>query len=240
MRVLVTRPEPDAGATAERLRGRGHDPLLAPLMTAVPVAEPLPLARPDGLALTSGRAIAFLDPALMAAFRHLPVFAVGERTAAVLVETGFADVRPAGGDVRSLARLIAAADLPEGSRILHPGGEDRAGDLRALLAGTGLTAVPWTVYRMEPAATLPAAAVAALREGRIDAVLHYSPRSAATFAALAVGDGLARAAAGPLHACLSEAVAAALSPLRPGMVRIAARPDEMSLMRLLDGRSGCG
>jgi uroporphyrinogen-III synthase len=32
MRLLVTRPEPDAGALAEELRTLGHEPVLQPLL----------------------------------------------------------------------------------------------------------------------------------------------------------------------------------------------------------------
>ena len=35
MRLLVTRPEPDATRTAETLRARGHDVLVAPLLATL-------------------------------------------------------------------------------------------------------------------------------------------------------------------------------------------------------------
>lgn len=234
MRVLVTRPEPEAGTTAERLRGRGHEVLVAPLMTAVPIAGPMPVPQPGALAVTSGRTAGFLGPAVTGALRRLPVFAVGNRTASVLADAGFGDIRIAAGDVQALARLIAAAGLPAGTRILHPGGEERAGDLGGLLAGTPVAVVPWTIYRMEPVQALPAEVADALRAGRVDAVLHYSPRSAAVFAGLAAASGLAGRASGALHACLSPAVAAALAPLAPSRIAAAVRPDEESLIQLLD------
>ncbi|MCG8401015.1 MAG: uroporphyrinogen-III synthase, partial [Firmicutes bacterium] len=39
MRLLVTRPEPDAEALAERLRALGHEVLVAPMLPVVPRAE---------------------------------------------------------------------------------------------------------------------------------------------------------------------------------------------------------
>lgn len=234
MRVLVTRPEPEAGTTAERLRGRGHEVLVAPVMTAVPLAGPMPVEQPGALAVTSGRTAGFLDPTVTGALRHLPVFAVGARTASALADAGFHDIRIADGNVQALARLIAAAGLPAGNPILHPGGEERAADLGELLAGSPVTVVPWTIYRMRPAEALPAEVADALRAGRVDAVLHYSPRSAAILADLLVAAGLAAPAAGALHACLSPTVAAALAPLAPIRIAIAPRPDEGSLIQLLD------
>ena len=38
MRLLVTRPEPDATRTAETLRARGHDVLVAPLLATLTIA----------------------------------------------------------------------------------------------------------------------------------------------------------------------------------------------------------
>ena len=39
MRLLVTRPEPEGGRTAARLRARGHEVVLAPLLRIEPVTE---------------------------------------------------------------------------------------------------------------------------------------------------------------------------------------------------------
>ena len=38
MRLLVTRPEPDAARTAEALRARGHEVLVAPLLRVETIA----------------------------------------------------------------------------------------------------------------------------------------------------------------------------------------------------------
>jgi uroporphyrinogen-III synthase len=228
MRVLVTRPEPEASRTAAALTALDHEPVRAPLFTAEPVAADLGGAF-DALAVTSPRTAALL-PATLAS---LPAFSVGDRTAEALAAAGFYDIRSAAGDVEALASLIAAAGLPSGARILHPGGEERAGDLAAALAPAGLSVIPVAVYRMRPAETLPGEADAALRGGTLDAILHYSPRAAGVFARLCRAAGRAEEAAALRHLCLSPAVAAALEPLRPSCVITAQRPREADLLAAL-------
>src|SRR3954452_2213574 len=81
MRLLVTRPEPDATRTAQTLRGRGHEVLLAPLLSTQTVdAE---FAGPYGAILmtsaNAARAIAAHGRARE--LRALPAYVVGNRTA---------------------------------------------------------------------------------------------------------------------------------------------------------------
>lgn len=232
MRVLVTRPEPEASRTAGALADLGHEALVAPLFVAEPLAACLDRAC-DALAVTSPRTPAMLPAEALDRLRALTAFAVGDRTAEALAAAGFGDIRSASGDVDALAAMIAAAGLPPGARILHPGGEERAGDLASALAPAGLAVVPVAVYRMRPLAALPVAVGEGLRSGSIAAALHYSPRAAEVFARLCRAGGLAREAAALRHLCLSPAVAAALEPLGPSCVITAQRPRETDLLATL-------
>uniref|UniRef100_UPI001954B4FC uroporphyrinogen-III synthase n=1 Tax=Klebsiella pneumoniae TaxID=573 RepID=UPI001954B4FC len=83
-----------------------------------------------------------------AAWARLPVFCVGDRTAAAMSGAGFHDVRSAAGDIRCLGRLIVEASLAPGACILSLGGEERAGDLAGLVAAAGLNVVEQALYRM--------------------------------------------------------------------------------------------
>ncbi|MDP2801460.1 MAG: uroporphyrinogen-III synthase [Phreatobacter sp.] len=232
MRVLVTRPEPEASRTAEALAARGHEAVVAPLFAAVPVAAEIggPFA---ALAVTSPRTIAMMPAGRLAALVALPAFAVGDRTAGALADAGFTDIRSAAGNLRALSALIAAAGLPRGARILHPGGEDRAGDLAEALAPSGLAVVSAVVYRMAPVTEWPEAAARTLADGTLGAVLHYSPRAAEVFCHLCLTLGGAAVARRLRHVCLSPAVAAMLEPLGPSCVITAQRPDEAALLAAL-------
>jgi uroporphyrinogen-III synthase len=232
MRVLVTRPVPEAEATAARLSALGHAPLVVPLFR--PQATGATIATGAGaLAITSPRTVAFLPEATIEAMRNRPAFAVGDRTAQALWEAGFRDVRSAEGDIQALATLVAAAGLATGTTILGPGGEMRAGNLGAALARAGLRLDAPAVYRMVSEPALPATIRKALDGQQVDAALHYSPNAAAALLRLAGEAGVAGPGAQLLHVCLSEAVAAPLRPHGWTRLAVADTPDEDALLAAL-------
>lgn len=232
MRVLVTRPEHDARQTAARLMARGHEAAVEPVFTIEPVAFDDPEGSFAAVAATSANAVrAAANNRRLARFRSLPLFVVGAHSAEAAREAGFQDVAVAEGDARSLAGMLA--DRFPSSRVLYLAGADRAQDLAALVAPGGIEIEILAVYRARAADRLSAAAIAMVRENRIDAVMHYSARSAAAFIALARKEGLDLGGSRVRHLCLSEAVAI---PLRDAGAdaETAARPDESALFALLD------
>lgn len=237
MRLLLTRPEPGIDATAQRLSALGHTWVRAPILRLEDTGTAIPAGSWDAIAFTSVNGVlAFArTPGTLGAL-HLPVYAVGSRTAAQARATGFAVVRDAQGDVRALAHLIGA-HLPAGSRLLQAAGVDRAGEnvgagLAALLAAHGIRVDVCELYQAMPVAALPQEAEAALALGQLDAALHYSPRSAMSLLKAVFAPDLRAALARIDHLCLSAAVAA---PLRQAglRVQVSARPDEDSLLDLL-------
>jgi len=124
----------------------------------------------------------------------LPVCAVGDHSAEVARAAGFAEVVSAQGAFDDLVRLVAARFA--NARLLYLAGEDRAGDLAAELATHGVTVETAVIYRAVAATALPPEAAQALGADQLDAVLHYSRRSAATLLQLAT-------AAVPLTPCLA-------------------------------------
>ena len=83
MRLLLTRPEPDAQRTAAALRAQGHDVIIAPLLRIEPAADAEIGAGPwAAVLITSANAAhAVTAHARVAPLRALPVFAVGRRSA---------------------------------------------------------------------------------------------------------------------------------------------------------------
>jgi uroporphyrinogen-III synthase len=229
VRMLVTRPEPDASETAARLRALDIEAIVEPLlafellMTNLP--DPTGFA---GLAVTSSNALRALhDRGELPHFRKLPVFAVGERTAATARHYGFDRVQSAGGDVDDLIGLLSAAGMS--GPILYPAAEQRAGDLAKALAPHGIMVIATPVYRMTPVAGLSLAARERLGAGTLDAALFYSRRTAEIFAALAADVGN-RARLGML--CLSAAVAEPLLAAHFVRVGLADQPSEEAMMAL--------
>lgn len=227
--VLVTRPEPGAAETEAALRALGYRPILAPLMTIVSVSgPPLDLTGYDAVAVTSANGLREL--AMRSAERALPLYAVGERTAALARDIGFREVHAAGGDVSSLSRLLSG----RGGRVLHVAGEDVAGELSP--ADVVVTRI--IAYRAVPVADLPEPVVTALRDGQVAYVALFSPRTASVFVRLAQKAGLSAPVCGLTALCISAAVARAAQGFGFSETRVAAQPDAASLLALLPAVKG--
>ena len=235
MRVLVTRPREDAAGLVAALAARGHAAVLEPLLTIAPrdpVDWPPGHERAQALLVTSAngvRAFARLDPR-----RDLPVYAVGDASAAAARALGFAEVVSAAGDVDDLAALVRRRLDPAAGPLLHPAAAALAGDLQGALAAAGFEVLRAVLYEARPAEALSAESTRALNEGAIDAVTLFSPRTAASFASLIAAAGLEPACRRVAALCLSEAVAAALSGIAWRRVVVAERPDQVALLTALD------
>jgi uroporphyrinogen-III synthase len=233
MHIVVTRPQPDGERTAAALRARGHDVLEAPLMRVEQVSAKLGGGW-GGVIVTSAHAPAAIggNPA-RSALIALPVFAVGRRSAEAARLAGFSDVIAAGGDVRDLVRLVVARRADAKAPLVYLAGEDRAADLIGELAMHGIAAELAVVYRAV-AAPFPAALTAALKAGTLDAVLHFSRRSAENYLAGAKLAGVTAQALGLRHVCLSGQIAVPLTEAGAVRVAVAPRPDEAALIGLLE------
>jgi len=240
MAVLVTRPQPDNDATAAALRARGYDVMAAPMLRFEPVPLPGTLeAHYSGVIVTSANAIRALQgQAALAMLRSLRLYAIGAHTAEAARDAGFSDIVSADGDAAALRDLIfgksrkraKAADAP----LLYLAGADLARDLASELGELGFTVSVQTTYRMTPATKLPAAVADAIGAGRIDAVLHYSRRSARAFAEAARASGVEVSALAILQCCLSDAIATVIRDAGASRAATARSPDEAALFETLD------
>jgi uroporphyrinogen-III synthase len=230
-RMLVTRPEPDSHSTVARLAALDIDAVAAPLMVRQPLDTSLP--PPDGftaMVLTSANAVrAMVDRGVVADYLQLPVFAVGERTAREAEQAGFERVSSAAGALRDLVNAMAIARLP--GPVFYPAGKHRSGDLAQALSPLGIMVVTARIYDMVAVDALPSDILAGLGNGDIDAVLHYSRRTAEIFASLATGLDKHRHNQ-PAMLCLSELVAEPLLENRFSRISLADRPDEDAMMAL--------
>lgn len=232
MRLLLTRPEADAQRTAAALRALRHEVVIAPLLRIEAIADAAIGAGPwAAIAVTSANAASAIKAhGRFAELCGVPVFATGGRTAQVLREAGFADVASAEGNVRDLARLIAARMSP--AALLYLAGEERSGDLAGDLQTSGFAVDTVAVYRAVAATDLPRAAAQALTQS-VDGVLHFSRRSARAYIAAARNAGLLAAALKPVHFCLSAQIAEPLALAGAAATRIAPQPTEAALLDLI-------
>src|SRR4051812_16836091 len=240
MAVLVTRPQPDDEATASALRTRGFEVLRAPMLRF----EPVPFhddtdALYGAIIVTSANALRAIAPHLEGSrLLKLPLFAVGEHTAAAARDAGFAEVIAANGDAGALRDLVLAAvksrQLKKASTLLYLAGADLARDLPGELGEKGFTVVTHTTYRMMPASDLPREICDAFVANRIKAVLHYSRRSARAFLDAARSGGVEISALALPQCCISTNVAAVLRDAGATQVIAAAEASENALFEALE------
>lgn len=235
MRVLVTRPETEGERTAALLRSCGHEVVLEPLLRIEAIADAELRAGPWQAALmtsaNAARAIAAHRRAHT--FVGLPAYVVGARTKAAAATAGFDPVYSADGDVGDLIALVSAKLAPAGDPLVYFAGQERAGNLAGALRGHGFRVETVVVYRAVIAATLSRQTRDLLASGRIDAVLHYSARSAGAFVAAVTAAGIAESAINIKHLCLSSEIAAPLVAAGAKAVAVAAEPNEVALIERL-------
>ena len=192
-RLVVLRPDPGASATVERAQAIGLDAFAMPLFKVEPLDWEAPDGSFDALLLTSANAVRHGGGGIRR-LRRLPVYAVGEATAAAAREAGLRIAASGEGGVVGLL-----GSIPAEFRLLHLCGEHRI----EAQSAQAITAVP--VYR---SSALPAPADLRRIEGQVAAV--HSPRAGQRLAELAGRAAIDRATV--RIAAISAAAAAAAGP----------------------------
>ena len=229
MRIAVTRPEEDAGLLGAKIETMGHEVIAAPMMSIRPRRDvTLPELAYQAIAVTSANGIrALARPDRLKSFR---ILTVGPQSLAAARALGFS-AEAHGGNVSGLAAFIRAELDPATGPILYLSGAETTGDLEGQLNAAGFDCRRIVLYDAVPSPTL-GQAESAIREGRLDAVLLYSPRTARIWQGLIAAAGLADQTAELRYFCLSRNVAAVLPE---GLkVQIAASPGEAALLALLE------
>jgi uroporphyrinogen-III synthase len=225
MRVLVTRPAEDSARTAAALEAAGHEALIAPLFVIRPLDHAIP-EQADAFIATSANALRHAR--LGQHHAAIPIFVVGDATAEEARRRGFASVHSARGDSHDLAAMLACS-MPQGGLCLYLAGADRRdAALRSMDQVFRLQTIE--TYRSAAVEVMPAGIAAALKNGTLDAILHFSARSGAVFAALARQAGLQDAADGVANVFISE------SAVNPDLANsiVASRPDLTAMIDALE------
>lgn len=242
MRILITRPEPDASVLKAKLEALGHEVIVEPMLRIdFADCDPVCLANVQALIATSRNALRALDKTintrasaeLLEMARALPLFTVGRGTAALARKMGFSRLHCGPGKAASLPPMIASTLPPEDGRLLQLAGADLAVDLTAMLGAAGFGFARTTVYRAKARETLSKSLTALLRQGKIDSVLLMSPRTATIYASLVTSEQLIDETTEMTHFCLSEQVSKGLSMLGKPQVEIAQTPNTEEMLALL-------
>ena len=211
--LVVTRADPGGAATVARAQAAGLDAWHMPLFAAqaLPWSPPDP-AGFDALLLTSAQAVR-LGGAGLAALAALPVWAVGDATAAAARVAGMRVAVIGPGDGQGLVDAMAAKGP---ARLLWLSGRDRS-----TFGAPGITITPRPVYAVDAVPPPPGwdALVAAPA-----VVMAHSARGATRVAELA-GDGRK-------HLTLLAISASAAAAAGDGWAAkaVAARPDDAAML----------
>lgn len=213
--LVVLRPEPGNAATVSAARALGLQAIPAPLFEMVAQRWNVPAASDfDALLLGSANAVRLGGDGL-AGLRSVPVYAVGETTAASAAEAGFRVAAHGSGGLQKLLLLLAADGC---RRVLRLAGAEKV----EIDAPGGVRITTVDVYHAEPLALIEGAQ-AALTEGAV-ALLH-SAAAARRLGELCTHRGVTALA------CLGPRIAAAAGPGWKEC-RSAAQPTDRALLAL--------
>lgn len=235
MRLLVTRPQPDAAAQAEKLKALGHEVIAAPLLDVEFLDfSPLPLTGAQALIATSRNALrALASSGQLQATLKLPLYVVGAASADLAHELGFDEIHQGPGTAEELFQRIASECNPSAGLLIHLAGERQAFDLKSALEDKGFEVAQPVLYRINMADSFAKGARKALGDSALDGVILMSPATALTFMALVDASDLRRRAAKLTFFCLSHSVAEPLKAFHDARVLIASRPREDDLLALI-------
>ena len=218
LRVAITRAEPEASRTAARVRARGAEAIVAPLIAIVPCGYDTNTEGAQAIIFTSTNGVRAFPDARGA--RDRLVLTVGDATAEAAREAGFNDVRSADGDVNALVALAKRELDPARGKLIHIAGDHVAGDLGGELRAAGFSVERRLAYASVAAAPLPEAL-----NGPLDIVLFHSPRAAQRFIELGAPN-----AANLVAGCMSAAIAEAAGKVSWKRIITAPRPREDDLL----------
>ena len=212
-KTLIIRPQPDADRDVACL-ARFQVPAAAiPVMQGITMRITWPdPGQFQGIVLTSRHAVNRLHASPdVAAWRNLPVFAVGNATAAAALAAGFGHIftGPSNGEglVPVIAAYFGSTSITNQPQLVWPRAADIGFDMVAALAPHGIRLDPVVVYQMVPRLDMTDAIRAALAKVQNGALVAMSARSVSLWR-----DALDAVGRGPERICLiagSNAIAAA-------------------------------
>ncbi|MCI5044514.1 MAG: uroporphyrinogen-III synthase [Aquisalinus sp.] len=231
MKVLVTRPEPDAAVFADMLQANGMSAVFAPMMQLQfpDVATP-DLSNIKFLIFTSANGVRAFTRII--AERVWPVFTVGAATARAALAAGFSQIETASGSVQSLARVIAEK-ADDDACLMHIAGTHIAGDLASLLEARGFQYSRAVLYEAVAVDCIADQTLNCLKEGYIDAATFFSPRTAKIFLSLVSKYDLTEALKNLRIVVVSHAVAAVFLPGFSSQIEVAKEPDQHAVIDIL-------
>lgn len=230
MQFLITRPEPQASKSRDRLIALGHSVLCEPCQEVKRNEAVLQHANAYIITSQNGveHGLSFVPN------KDAMIFAVGERTAEAAEALGFEEIYAAEGDTESLFEMIMSRWLPEDGTLLHLSGAEIVSDISSLLSAIGYSANRQVVYTAIPQDKPEPLTLNAIKNTKIDAILFYSARAVTIFNAWMHDAKLERHLENITAVALSPRIAEELGPEKLGFhwkcIKIAKETNENALI----------
>lgn len=227
--VIITRAQPGAAETAERLIELGLTPVLSPMLTleAFTPEPDISLNGAAGLVFTSANGVRFFEQ--RSDRRDLTAWCVGPATEAAAIRAGFSKVRTANGDADTLFHFISEYGSSKDGHLVHVANAAAAGRLSERLRTVGFKIEFAPLYKTVPSSTLSDDALACINSGNVRAILIHSAKGAAATAAAFVNIESADTAL----VAVSDAAAKPLTHINWKRLQIASAPNEEALLTAL-------
>lgn len=235
IRVLVTRPEPGASETTQRLESLGFDPIKLPLQETRPVPVAPAAAQLSGVvavAIPSASAVRHAPDDLLRPWSGLPCFAVGDATAQAARVAGFMHVTVAGGDAESLADLVISG-APAG-KVAYLCGKVRRPLFENALRKAGVPVLTLETYDTLMLELNIGAISSRIGKSAVDCALVYSANAAARLAGIVQATDLQGRFEDTAFICISDRVSQELAGAGRKIL-VAEEPNETALLKMLHG-----
>ena len=232
MNVLITRPDPQAALTYNKLMSAGFTVFSEPCQIVKPVESVLQTA--EAYIITSQNGVEH-------GLKHIAdkdavIFAVGDKTAQATEDLGFNIIFSAEGDAQSLIEVILSRWEPDYGKLLHLSGVEISTDISALLSAIGYKAKRQVVYEAVAIQTPSKATLTAINNKEIDAVLFYSAQAVTIFNQWMDQAGLESALETMQAVVMSDRIAERLGNQWKS-IKIAKSKHEDELIKLLNGEA---
>lgn len=227
MRLLMTRPEPDATLSATKLRALGHQVTVDPVLRITFSSKPFNWDGTSDLIATSKNGIRALstvaNPTLK---REATLFTVGDASADLAREYGFGKVRSANGTIDELVPLLIEHAR---KHVTYIAGRDRKGELENKLQARGFTVDLQERYKADMSPALHEKTVDLLKNGAFDAVLLYSKRTAEVFIKLIAKHNISHSTNKLTVFCLANVIRRVFDSENGPQLIVAEEPTEQAL-----------
>ena len=234
-KILITRAEPSASHSEQVLQDLGHEVAKFPVLEIKDTHQELSEKKIDGIILTSQNAIEVLKQRNWKPInRQVPIFCVGEKTAAAAKALGFNHIFSANGNAESLCELILENGVCDGSNLLYPCTVKPSHDFGRSLQPAGILVEATAIYEIHPIEVDRSAFLAALKTTENGFILVYSARSGEALANLSDGYDIKSAISRITVIAISDKAAQSVKHLPWKQIFTADSPNQNAMIDIID------